>query len=73
MISAMPNTPIDQRHEADAVEQIADVEGVARVAGVDVGADEAQQHAEEDHAERLEIEPRASTMANTRPSAISEK
>ena len=44
----------DQRHEADAVEQIADAERVARVAGVDVGADQPQQHAEEDHAQRLD-------------------
>ena len=43
-----------ERHEADAVEQIADAEGEAGVAGVDVGADEPQQHAEQNHAERLE-------------------
>ena len=40
--------------EADAVEEIADAEREARVAGIDVGADETQQHAEEDHAHGLD-------------------
>ena len=44
----------DEGHEADAIEQVTDAERKARVAGVDVGTDQPQQHAEEDHAKRLE-------------------
>jgi hypothetical protein len=44
----------DEGHEADAVEQVADPESKARIAGVDVGTDQPQQHTEEDHAKRLE-------------------
>jgi hypothetical protein len=43
-----------QRHEADAVEQRAHSKGESRVARVHVGADETKQHADEDHAKRLD-------------------
>ena len=38
------------RHEADAVGQLGDAEAVARDARVDVGADDAAQQPDEDHA-----------------------
>jgi hypothetical protein len=42
------------RDEADAVGELGDVEAVARHARVHVGADQAQQQAEDDHADGLE-------------------
>ncbi len=40
--------------EVDAVAELGDVEGEALGAGVDVGADQAEQQAEEDHGDRLD-------------------
>jgi hypothetical protein len=54
MISAKPNTPIATPTKPDAVGQFRDVEGEARDARVDVGADQAEQQAEHDHADRLD-------------------
>ena len=42
------------RREVDAVAELGDVEGEALRAGVDVGADQAEQQAEEDHGDRLD-------------------
>ncbi len=41
-------------HEVDAIGQLRHVEGVAWRAGIDVGADQAQQQAEHDHADRFQ-------------------
>ena len=46
--------PHGNRHEVDAVEQDVDAEGVAQCAGVHVRADNAEQQAEQDHADRLD-------------------
>ena len=46
--------PHDQRQKADAVEQLGDAEGVARGAGIHVGAAQAEQQADEDHGDGLE-------------------
>ena len=43
-----------QRHEVEPVGDLRQVEGEARRAGLDVGADQAQQQAQHDHGERLE-------------------
>ena len=46
--------PHRDRDEADAVGQLRNAEGEARDAGIDVGADDAEQQAEHDHRDRLE-------------------
>ena len=43
-----------QRNDFDAVEQFGDAEGEARLAGLDVGADDAEQQAEHRHGDALE-------------------
>ena len=59
--------------EADAVGQFGDVEAVARHAGVDVGADHAEQQARMIIAIALQQRAEASTTAPIRPSTMSEK
>ena len=54
MISTMPNMPITSGQEVDAVPQLRDAERVAREAAVDVGADQAEQQADQHHADRLD-------------------
>ena len=41
------------RHEADAVGDVGDAERHARRAGIDVDADQAEQHADHDHGDGL--------------------
>ena len=53
MISAMPNMPMASATKLDAVRQFRDAEGEALLAGLHVGADQAERHAQRHHADRL--------------------
>ena len=73
MISAKPNMPIAIDDEVDAVGELRNAEAVARDAGIDVGADQAEHQTEHHHGDRLEERAVASTTDGNEPSTISEK
>ena len=59
--------------EVDAVAELGNAESEARQAGIDVDADGAEQHAEQDHADGLDHRAVGQDHGADQPNSISEK
>jgi hypothetical protein len=71
--SAMPKNAMAMRDEADAIAQLRLAEGKAHGAGIDIGADKAEQDAQADHGNRLDQRAARHTTAAMSPNTMSEK